>query len=134
MPGLRNSGTPRSESNPATPCDEAAGLPPGGACGRLARMKQLTIANDIAADAEVRRLLSELGIEAWTRIPRCAGKGPRTGAREDDHVWPGYNAVTLAVVDDALAARALDALRAFRDAHPKSGLAAWTTPVDAAAI
>ena len=93
-------------------------------------MKQLTIANDIAADAEVRKLLSELGIEAWTRIPRCAGKGPRTGAREDDHVWPGYNAVTLAVVDDALAARALDALRAFRESHQKAGLFAWTTPVD----
>ena len=95
-------------------------------------MKQLTIANDIAADSEIRKLLSDLGIEAWTRIPRAAGKGPRTGAREDDHVWPGYNAVTLAVVDDALAARALDALRAFREAHPKAGLFAWTTSVDAA--
>ena len=97
-------------------------------------MKQLTIANDIAADSEVRELLAGLGIEAWTRIPRAAGKGPRTGAREDDHVWPGYNAVTLAVVDDALAARALDELRAFRDAHPKAGLAAWTVPVDGAAL
>ena len=94
-------------------------------------MKQLTIANDIAIDADVRRLFEELGIESWTRIPRAAGRGPRTGAREDDHVWPGYNAVTLAVVDDAVAARALDALRAFRNAHPKAGLFAWTTPVDA---
>ena len=97
-------------------------------------MKQLTIANDIAADSEIRKLLSDLGIEAWTRIPRASGKGPRTGAREDDHVWPGYNAVTLAVVDDALAARALDALRAFREAHPKAGLAAWTISVDGAAL
>ena len=96
-------------------------------------MKQLTIANDIAADAEVRALLAGLGIEAWTRIPRAAGKGPRTGAREDDHVWPGYNVLTLAVVDDGLAARALDSIRAFREAHPKAGLAAWTVPVDGAA-
>ena len=94
-------------------------------------MKQLAIANDIAIDAEVRNLLAGLGIEAWTRIPRAAGRGPRTGAREDDHVWPGYNAVTLAVVDDALATRALDTLHAFRDAHPKAGLFAWTVPVDA---
>ena len=94
-------------------------------------MKQLTIANDIAADSEVRKLLAELGIEAWTRIPRAAGRGPRTGAREDDHVWPGYNALTVAVVDDALAGRALEALRAFREAHPKAGLFAWTASVDA---
>ena len=92
-------------------------------------MKQLAIASDIAADAEVRALLEGLGIDAWTCLPRASGRGPRTGAREDDHVWPGYNAVTLAVVDDALAARALEALRAFRDAHPKAGVFAWTTPV-----
>lgn len=97
-------------------------------------MKQLTIANDIAADAPVRAMLAELGIEAWTRIPRAAGKGPRTGAREDDHVWPGYNVLTLAVVDDGLAARALDAIRDFREAHPKAGLAAWTVPVDGVAL
>ena len=95
-------------------------------------MKQLTIANDIAADSEIRKLLSGLGIEAWTRIPRAAGKGPRTGAREDDHVWPGYNAMTVAVVDDALAERVLSRLRAFREAHPRAGLFAWTVPVDAA--
>ena len=95
-------------------------------------MKQLAIASDIAADAEVRALLEGLGIDAWTRLPRASGRGPRTGAREDDHVWPGYNALTIAVVDDALATRALDALRAFREAHPRVGLFAWTTSVDAA--
>ena len=94
-------------------------------------MKQLAIANDIAIDSDIRALLAELGIGSWTRIPRAAGRGPRTGAREDDHVWPGYNALTLAIVDDALAGRALDALRAFRDAHPKAGLFAWIVPVDA---
>lgn len=93
-------------------------------------MKQLSIANDVAVDTDIRALLAKLGIEFWTRIPRAAGRGPRTGAREDDHVWPGYNAVMIAVVDDALAARAIQALRAFRDAHPKAGLFAWTVSVE----
>ena len=93
-------------------------------------MKQLSIANDVAVDTDIRALLAKLGIEFWTRIPRAAGRGPRTGAREDDHVWPGYNAVTIAVVDDALAARAIQALRAFRDAHPQAGLFAWTVSVE----
>ena len=93
-------------------------------------MKQLSISNDVAVDTDIRALLAKLGIEFWTRIPRAAGRGPRTGAREDDHVWPGYNAVTIAVVDDALAARAIQALRAFRDAHPKAGLFAWTVSVE----
>lgn len=95
-------------------------------------MKQLAIANDVAVDSDIRALLAGLGIEAWTRLPRAAGRGPRTGAREDDHVWPGYNALTIAVADDETAARALDALRAFRESHPRAGLFAWTTSVESA--
>lgn len=95
-------------------------------------MKQLAIASDVAVDGEIRALLEKLGIGAWTRLPRAAGRGPRTGAREDDHVWPGYNALTIAVADDATVARALEALRAFREEHPRAGLFAWTAPVDAA--
>ena len=95
-------------------------------------MKAVTIIYNISTDEEVREVLRRVRIKEYTRIPRVMGVGAVTGPRMDDHVWPGYNAVTLAVVDDALAARALDALRAFREAHPKAGLFAWTVPVDAA--
>lgn len=92
-------------------------------------MKQLTIVNDVAAGADVRALLEKAGVAAWTRIPRCAGRGPRTGAREDDHVWPGYNETTVAILDDTSAVRAMDALRALRESHPRAGLFAWTADV-----
>ena len=92
-------------------------------------MKQLTIVNDVAAGADVRALLEKAGVAAWTRIPRCAGRGPRTGAREDDHVWPGFNERTVAVLDDDRAAGAMEALRALRDANPRAGLFAWTADV-----
>ena len=92
-------------------------------------MKQLTIVNDVAAGADVRALLEKAGFAAWTRIPRCAGRGPRTGAREDDHVWPGFNETTVAVLDDDRAAGAMEALRALRDANPRAGLFAWTADV-----
>ena len=39
-------------------------------------MKQLSIANDVAVDTDIRALLAKLGIEFWTRIPRAAGRGP----------------------------------------------------------
>lgn len=92
-------------------------------------MKQLTIVNDVAAGADVRALLEKAGVAAWTRIPRCAGLGPRTGAREDDHVWPGFNETTVAVLDDDRATGAMEALRALRDANPRAGLFAWTADV-----
>lgn len=96
-------------------------------------MKQLVITNDVAADSDIRALLRAVGIPYYTRFPRCAGSGPRTGFREDDHVWPGYNVMTVAVVEDDVAMRALEALRAYRDdpAHAKFGLFAYLVPVEA---
>lgn len=97
-------------------------------------MKQIQIICDVAIDGEIRALLAECGIVEYTRFPRCAGSGHRTGAREDDHVWPGYNVATVAVVEDSVATAAMARLQAYRDdpAHAKSGLFAWLVPVDAA--
>lgn len=96
-------------------------------------MKQLSIANDVAVDTDIRALLAKLGIEFWTRIPRAAGRGPRTGAREDDHVWPGYNAMIVACVSDHHAETIMQALQEFRDGPGrKTGIFAWLSPVEAA--
>lgn len=96
-------------------------------------MKQIEVICDVAIDNEIRSILAECGIVEYTRFPRCAGSGHRTGTREDDHVWPGYNVATIAVVDDSVAFSALARLQAYRDdpAHAKSGLFAFITPVEA---
>lgn len=93
-------------------------------------MKALWIAFDMVLDERVKGLLAEAGIAAYTRWPRLTGTGPGSGARLDDHVWPGANAVYLAVADDGAVARAMDKLRALKnEADSLTGVWAFTTPV-----
>ena len=67
-------------------------------------MKALWIVYDIVLDETVAGLLDEFKVVGFTRWPRLAGRGPRSGARLDDHVWPGANAAVMTVQDDDLVA------------------------------
>ena len=93
-------------------------------------MKAVWIMHDIVLGEEVQDILDELGIIGVSRWPRMTGRGPQSGTRLDNHVWPGANAGVVVVVDDELAARLLGRLLALRDeVGAKTGVWAFTTPV-----
>jgi hypothetical protein len=92
--------------------------------------KALWITFDMVLDGKVKTLLAEAGIVAYTRWPRLTGEGPGSGARLDDHVWPGANAVYLAVADEGKVASAMAKLQALKDeVDSLTGIWAFTTPV-----
>ena len=62
-------------------------------------MKMVWILHDIVLTDEIQNILDELGVIGVTRWPRLAGRGPKSGARMDNHVWPGANAACFAVVE-----------------------------------
>lgn len=95
-------------------------------------MRQLFVIYDVSVDDEIRALLEENGVRFYTRFPRCGGRGPRTGAREDDHIWPGYNVMILSVLENEIADRTLLSLQRYRDdpRHKNVGLFAYCTHVD----
>ena len=93
-------------------------------------MKAVWIMHDIVLGDEVQDLLDELGLIGVSRWKRMTGRGPQSGTRLDNHVWPGANAGVVVVVDDELAARLLGRLQALRDeVGAKTGVWAFTTPV-----
>lgn len=93
-------------------------------------MKALWIVYDIVLDETVAGLLDEFKVVGFTRWPRLAGRGPRSGARLDDHVWPGANAAVMTVQDDDLVARLMARLQVLRDeVGTQTGVWAFTTPV-----
>ena len=93
-------------------------------------MKALWIVYDIVLDGTVAGLLDEFKVVGFTRWPRLAGRGPRSGARLDDHVWPGANAAVMTVQDDDLVARLMARLQVLRDeVGTQTGVWAFTTPV-----
>ena len=93
-------------------------------------MKALWITYDIVLDEDIMRLLDECKVAGFTRWPRLSGRGPNSGARLDDHVWPGANAAVLTVQDDETVDRLMARLQALRDeVGAKTGVWAFTSPV-----
>ena len=86
--------------------------------------------HDIVLTDEIQGLLDELGIVGLSRWKRMTGRGPQSGTRMDNHVWPGANSGALVVVADAVAARLMGRLQALRDeVGSRTGVWAFATPV-----
>ena len=93
-------------------------------------MKAVWIMHDIVLTDEVQDILDDLGITGLSRWKRMTGRGPKSGTRLDNHVWPGANSGALAVVADDVAARLMGRLQALRDqVGAKTGVWAFTSPV-----
>ena len=93
-------------------------------------MKTLWITYDIVLDEDILRLLEEYQVVGFTRWPRLTGRGPNSGARLDDHVWPGANASVMTVQPDDLVDRLMERLQALRNESGRdTGVWAFTSPV-----
>ena len=93
-------------------------------------MKMVWIMHDVVLTDEMQDLLDELGIVGFSRWNRMVGRGPKSGARMDNHVWPGANSGTCVVVEDGMAARLMGRLQLLRDeVGGMTGVWAFTTPV-----
>ncbi len=93
-------------------------------------MKAVWILHDIVLTEDVQDLLDEMGVVGFSRWKRMTGRGPQSGTRLDNHVWPGANSGTVVVVADDVAARLLGRLQALRgEVGGQTGLWAFTTPV-----
>ena len=93
-------------------------------------MKAVWMMHDIVLSDEIQDLFDEMGIVGLSRWKRMTGRGPRSGTRMDNHVWPGANSGAFVVVEDEVATRLMGRLQALRDEiGAKTGVWAFTTPV-----
>ncbi len=93
-------------------------------------MKAVWILHDIVLTDEVQDILDEMGIVGLSRWKRMTGRGPKSGARMDNPVWPGANSGAFVVLEDEVAARLMGRLQILRDeVGGKTGVWAFTTPV-----
>ena len=70
-------------------------------------MKAVWIMHDIVLTDEIQDILDELGVVGLSRWKRMTGRGPQSGTRMDNHVWPGANSGAMVVVGFAGAPLAL---------------------------
>lgn len=96
-------------------------------------MKALFVAYNQAYNDEIVELLEQFGQRGYTVWREIGGRGSVDGLPHlGSHAWPTQNHALLSVVDDALAAPLMDALRTMDTDNPRLGLRAYILPVEAA--
>lgn len=93
-------------------------------------MKAVLIAHNIAIDGEVTDMLESLGITSFTKFTDMLGKGRLSEPHLNTEVWPGINYGTFVVVEDAQAARIMDAVRQMRQTLGSEGVKAFMWTID----
>ena len=94
-------------------------------------MKAIFVAYNQAYNQEIVQLLECLGQRGYTVWGEIGGRGSVDGEPHlGNHAWPTQNHALLTVVEDALAAKAMAALRETDAANPKLGLRAYVLPVE----
>jgi hypothetical protein len=86
------------------------------------------IIHDRAIDEEVNDVLKDADIEYFTKWRDVVGTGshdPHLG----DHVWPGLNNVTLAIVESGKKDDLINRIKALQEIFPSVGLRAFVTHV-----
>lgn len=96
--------------------------------------KCVTIYSNISIQEEIIELLTSVGAEYFTQFPRILGKGEATGARFDNHVWPGANTGFTVITDEKTAEKLMDKLQEMRNSliGKQSGIYAFQTSVERA--
>ena len=96
-------------------------------------MKALFVAYNQAYNQEIVQLLEAHGQRGYTAWEEIGGRGSVDGTPHlGSHAWPTQNHALLSVLEDGVAARVMEALRALDGANPDLGLRAWLLPVDEA--
>jgi len=85
-------------------------------------MKAVLVIYNDAIDPEVGAMLAAAGIEHFTKFMSVYGKGPGSGARLGDSIWPGGNNALLAVVPPEKADELVAGVRALQKDIPAEGL------------
>ena len=94
-------------------------------------MKAIFVAYNQAYNQEIVELLENLGQRGYTVWEEVGGRGSVDGEPHlGNHAWPTQNHALLTVLEDSLASKVMDALRATDAANKDLGLRAYVLPVE----
>lgn len=96
----------------------------------MTMMKLVLIVSNITISEDVQKLLKELDISCFTRIPRLEGVGVTAGARFDNNIWPGANSALFVVVPRETAVKLMEAVAELRKREGREGVKAFMLSVD----
>lgn len=94
-------------------------------------MKALMIVHNQSISEEVDELLTRLNIRGFTRWLNVQGQGMKEGDPHlGTHIWPSLNVALLAVIDDGLAAPALEGVKEINALANEEGIRAFVWSIE----
>ena len=85
-------------------------------------MKIVMISCNEAIDDEVSRVLTECGLENYTKFPGVFGRGRTSGTHLGTDVWPGRNNIYLVAAEEEKIQRLLGYIRELRKKLGEEGV------------
>jgi len=92
-------------------------------------MKLFLTIYDVTYDEDVMEAVNGCCVTGFTKWDRVCGKGPRSAAKMDTAVWPGYNSAIAIVAGDESEEVVREALRAVARRLKGSGIIIYELPV-----
>jgi nitrogen regulatory protein PII len=93
-------------------------------------MKMFLIVSNIGIHKEVIDILKECGVSEYTRIERAQGVGKTSGPHLGTNVWPSWNNIFFAVVEDEKEKLLLEKFKEAKEKYKKEGLKVFVIPVE----
>lgn len=93
-------------------------------------MKAVMVVYNNAIDPEVGEMMNASGIEHYTKFTSAFGKGPGSGPRLGDAVWPGGNNAVLVVTSPEAAQTLIRQVEVLQKDIPAEGLRAFWWEVE----
>jgi len=93
-------------------------------------MKAVLIVHNAAIDGEVNDLLSEVGVDCYTKLPNALGRGQLSVPHMNTAVWPGVNTATLVVVEESNGREIMKKVRLIREKLGSEGVKAFMWEIE----
>jgi len=85
-------------------------------------MKKVSIIYSATIFQEIKDMLENLGVKAYSLLPTVYGKGLNTQPKFDSHVWPGKNQMIIVICDKESSEIILKKVNELRDNFPKESI------------
>ena len=93
-------------------------------------MKAVLIVHNSAVDDEVNQLLSELGLDCYTKFTNVLGRGKLSDPHLDSPVWPEANNATFVVTEPEKARQILTKITQLRSKLGSEGVKAFSWQIE----
>lgn len=93
-------------------------------------MKMFFVVYAEASDESITTAFKQAGYKSYTKMRGATGEGLESEPKLDTHYWPGRNNTLLLGVPDEEIQKLIDLVRRFKAENPRSGLRAFTFPLE----